>query len=130
MTTATRAGAEIMKLENLYRDALISGDKNTIARLSADPCLVAGAMGVREVSRKDLAAMMDESNYELRSYHVDEGSIRIRPLTEEVVSVAYRVSEEWEAGSKPGKGDAYNASMWVRNGGSWECAVHADAMAR
>jgi hypothetical protein len=128
MTTATRAGAEVMRLENLYRDAIIGGDMNTVARLSADPCIVTGGMGVREVARKDLAQLMRESDFELKSYDVDEGSVYVRPLSDDVVSVAYRVKERYERGGKDLTTDSYNSSMWVKSGGDWECAVHTESL--
>ncbi len=128
MTTATRAGAEVMRLENLYRDAIIGGDMNTVARLSADPCIVTGGMGVREVARKDLAQLMRESGFELKSYDVDEGSVYVRPLSDDVVSVAYRVKERYERGGKDLTTDSYNSSMWVKSGGDWECAVHTESL--
>jgi hypothetical protein len=128
MTTATRAGAEVMRLENLYRDAIIGGDMNTVARLSADPCIVTGGMGVREVARKDLAQLMRESGFELKSYDVDEGSVYVRALSDDVVSVAYRVKERYERGGKDLTTDSYNSSMWVKSGGDWECAVHTESL--
>ena len=126
MTTATRSGAEVMRLENLYRDAIIGGDMNTVARLSA--CIVTGGMGVREVARKDLAKLMRESDFELKSYDVDEGSVHVRPLSDDVVSVAYRVKERQRHGGKDVTVDSYNSSMWVKTGGDWECAVHTESL--
>ena len=128
MATATKA--DVMKLERKYWDALVEGDSETLAKLSADPCLVTNGMGIRQLEPKALGKLMRESPSKLTSYKVDESSVQVRELSDSVTSVAYRVTQQYEQAGKTSKTEALDTSLWVKDGADWRCAVHTETMAR
>jgi hypothetical protein len=128
MTPAAKS--DVMKFERKYWDALVDGDGETLAKLSADPCLVTNGMGVRQLEPKALGKLMRDSPSKLTSYKVDESSVQVRALGDSVASVAYRVSQRYEQAGKISKTEALDTSLWVKDGADWKCAVHTETMAR
>ena len=125
---ATTLKTELMTLENQYRDAMKSGDPRTLERLTADNCLVVGAQGARTFQRNEVGAMTSSSEFQLKSYRVDDRSVVLRELGPGVVAIAYRVDEQYQRNGNPHSSSAYNCSTWVKNGRSWECAVHTESL--
>jgi ketosteroid isomerase-like protein len=115
---------EIFELDRQYREAIKSGDANTLQKLTADPCVIVGAQGVIEFEPEELTGMTSGQDFHLKSYHLDEENVEFRPLGDG----AYRVQETYERGGKPYAADAYNCSIWVEDGDSWACAVHTESL--
>src|SRR5215212_7495666 len=120
---ATGLKNELMKFETQYREAMKSGDARTLERLTADPCLVVGAQGARTMKRNEVAAMTSSSEFQLKSYKVDDGSVAVRELAPGIATLAYRVDEQYERNGKPQTSKAFDCSTWVKRGNEWECAV-------
>jgi ketosteroid isomerase-like protein len=127
--TATSVERELMELDRKYRDAMKAGDTGTLERLTADPCIVVGAQGATKFKRAQLGDMMRSNEYKLKSYKIDEGSISFRELGNGAAALAYKVHEEYDRAGKPQAMDSYNCSVWVKNGATWECAVHTESPA-
>ena len=125
---ATSLKNELMKFENEFRDAMVSGDSRTLERLTADPCLVVGAQGARTMKRNEVGAMTASSEFQLKSYKVDDSTIAVRELGPGIATVAYRVEDRYETNGKPQTAKAFDTSTWIKKGNSWECAVHAESL--
>ena len=119
---------DLMSLEKRFWDAVQNRDSATASELSDDSCIVVGAQGVGAVERGQLARMLDQATYELSHYEFDESSIRIRKLTDDVAIVAYRVREDLVVDNKPESLEAFDASVWVRRGDTWLCALHTESL--
>jgi ketosteroid isomerase-like protein len=126
-TTANTTRA--LELEKRYWDAMRSGDSKAVLALTSDPCIVVGADGASQITARQLAEMLDDASYNLKSYRIDEQSVHTRELSDSVVSIAYGIHEESERDGKPIKLDAFDSSVWVRTGDSWKCAVHTESLA-
>jgi hypothetical protein len=118
---------ELLALEKKYWAALKARDSSTAAALSDEPCIVVGPQGVAEIDRATLVGMMENASYELNDFQVED--FCVRPLTEDVVVVAYRVKEELEVGDEPVKIEAFDSSVWVRRDGRWTCGLHTESIA-
>ena len=126
--TKTNLKSELMTLENQYRDAMKAGDGKAMERLTADGSVLVGGQGVRTVRRNEIAGMAATSEFQLQKYKVDDGTVTYRELAPGVAALAYRVEEDYLRGGKPYASNSYNCSTWVKNGNSWECAVHTETM--
>jgi hypothetical protein len=122
-----QTGKALLTLEKKYWAALKARDSSTAASLSDEPCVVVGPQGVAELDRSTLVGMMENATYELNDFQVED--FCVRPLTDDVVVVAYRVKEELEVDDEPVKLEAYDSSVWVRRDGKWTCGLHTESIA-
>jgi ketosteroid isomerase-like protein len=125
--TATQK--RVLDLERQYWDAMKARDFQTVEKLTADPCIVVGADGVAKVTKKQLTEMLSSSDYHVKSYRIDEKDVHVGETSDDVAFVAYKIHEESERGGKPFTLEAFNSSVWIRNGGDWQCAMHTESLA-
>jgi len=103
------------------------GDAEVVARLSDDPCVVAGAQGVGQIDRAALAQMLRAATYKLQEFELTNPIVRA--LSDDVAVLAYKVHEELTVDGKGVSLDAADSSTWVRRDGRWVCAVHTESLA-
>ena len=115
------------ELEKKYWTAIKNGDGAAAAAMSDDPCIVTGAQGVGELDRKTLAGMLSGAPWKLHEF--DLKNVIVRKLTDDVAAVAYEVAEKLTVEGKPVSLKAYDASVWVKRGGQWLCALHTESIA-
>jgi hypothetical protein len=120
-------GAELVKLERQYWDAIREKDASVATALSDEPCLVVGSRGVSEIDRQALAGMLEDGSFELQDFDLD--NIRVRKLADDVAIVAYEVEEALRVEGEEVQLEAYDASVWVRRNGGWVCALHTETIA-
>ena len=126
---ATKTETDVLQLERDYREALKKSDFAALQKLTADPCIVVGPQGVVQFKRSQLPSIMDSGEMKLKSYEMDNSSTSIRELRPGVVNIAYKVhEEESDRAGKSWSTDAYNSTLWVKNGNAWECAVHTESV--
>jgi hypothetical protein len=118
---------ELLALEKQYWNAIKEKDAATATSLSDDPCVVVGAQGVGEVGRAALGQMLQGATYELKSYSIED--VHMRPISDDVVAMAYKVKEDLVVDGKKVKLEAFDSSVWVRRNGSWVCVVHTESLA-
>jgi len=118
---------ELVRLEKRYWLALQDRDKETAVSLSDDPCLVVGAQGVGEIDNRAMGEMVEGASYDLDHFEFD--NVTVRPLTDDVAIVAYKVSEELVVDGKPVNLQAYDSSVWIRRAGKWLCSLHTESIA-
>jgi uncharacterized protein (TIGR02246 family) len=120
----------VLELEQQYWDAMKSRDGKAAARLTADPCIVAGPHGVRQVARDAIAGMVQDSTHELKDYSLDTEHAQVTAIGKDVAILAYPVHERMVVDGKPSSLDAFDLSVWVRRNGQWVCAAHTEAIAQ
>ena len=125
-TTTTTIEKEMLALETQFWQAMKDNDVAAAARATADPCIVAGASGVASINKKMFAEMMG-SGWHLNSFKIDK-ELLVQSITDDIRIVAYKVHEELTVDDKPVGIDAAEASVWVRKGGKWECALHTESL--
>ena len=125
MPATTAIDKQLIDLEKKYWDAMKSGDMTTMQNLTAEPCLVVGPQGVNKVSKRQLPEMMGGPEQRVRTYKFDESSINVRQINDNIAVVAYKVRAE----SPRETVEAFDSSVWVRQGDRWECAAHTETLA-
>ena len=68
MNTTESLEHELMRLETAYWQAMKDGDADAATRLSDEPSLVTGASGVMQISRSQLARMLETATWKLRDF--------------------------------------------------------------
>src|SRR5213076_1501974 len=66
--------------------------------------------------------------YELTRYELENKTFIVRKLTDDVAIVAYEVREDLIVDGKPESLAAFDASVWVRRGDSYVCALHTETL--
>jgi hypothetical protein len=117
---------ELLELEKQYWQAMKDKDADTAMRLSDDPCLIAGPVGIMRIDRQALKGMLKAASYTLNNFSI--GDAQVQMLGDEIAVVAYNVHEELTVEGKPVSLDAADASTWVRRNGRWVCALHAESL--
>ncbi len=119
---------EIKGLEHQYWDAIQAKDPSTAMKLSDDNCIVVGAQGVGSLDRDKLGEMLNQASYKLTHYRINDETFQFRKLTDDVVLLAYAVYEDLVVDGKAESLEAFDASVWVRRGDSWLCAMHTESL--
>ena len=118
---------ELLALEMRYWNAIRAKDARMAARLSDDPCMVVGAQGVGEITRAAFSRVMDQATYELNRFALED--VHVRPVSDDVVALAYTVIEDLTVGGKKLELRAFDASVWKKTGDGWLCVVHTESPA-
>lgn len=118
---------ELFDLERQYWQSMMDGDAQAAARLSDDPCVVTGAQGVAKLDRATLAKMIEAASWKLEGFVLTNPIVR--PLTDDVAVLAYKVHEELHVEGQSLSLDAADSSTWVRRDGQWVCAAHTESLA-
>lgn len=119
---------DVKGLEDRYWQAIQRRDAAVATSLSDDECIVVGPQGVGALPREQLGQMLERATYELTHYEIDDRLFRIKKLTEDVVVAAYQVRSDLVVDGKPESVEAYDASVWVRRGDTWVCALHTESL--
>ncbi len=122
----TTVEKEMLELEKKYWQAIQENDVEAAQRATADPCIVAGASGVATINGEMFAQMMSGADWKLNEFKLDD--IQVQPIGDDVRIVAYKVHEDLTVGGQPVSMDAADASVWVRKGGKWVCALHTESL--
>src|ERR1043165_8965792 len=117
---------EIFKLEKQYWQGIKEKDIDACARLTDDPCLVAGAHGIARVPKEKFRQIMESSNYTLNNFEFKESEVQT--LTDDVAIHAYKVHEDLTVDGKPISMEASESSTWIRRNGRWVCALHTESL--
>jgi ketosteroid isomerase-like protein len=126
MATKTMERA-LLSLENQYWQAMRDKDLDAALELTADPCLIVGAQGVRRVDRSTYAAMMRDATWTMLDFKLGDDAC-VEMLGRNVAIVAYSVHEDITIDGEPLSIDATDSSTWVRRDGRWLCALHTESL--
>jgi hypothetical protein len=69
-----------------------------------------------------------EGQWTLQDFELDEGSLQVKMLADDVASVAYKVTERLLVEGQELSLEANDASVWVRENGQWKCAIHTETL--
>ncbi|HEY2901257.1 MAG TPA: nuclear transport factor 2 family protein [Polyangia bacterium] len=119
---------EVLELEKEYWRALMSRDGETLARLTDETCIVAGAQGLGKLSPREVANMVEGASYKVNDFRLTN-DVEVQLLAPDVAVVAYRVHENLTVDGKEVSLDAADTSTWVRRDGRWRCALHTETLA-
>jgi hypothetical protein len=119
---------QLKSLEERYWDAVQHKDAEEMKALTDDPCIVVGSQGVAVADIDKMAELLRQADYELKSYEFDDQVVRVRKLTDDVAIIAYQVKEDLIVEGESRTLLAYDATVWVRRGQRWLCALHTETL--
>jgi len=117
---------QLIDLERKYWDAMVTKDVDTAVRMSDEPCYIAGAQGVSQISNEQYRKLMTDGKWVLHSYNMDK--ILARLVSPDVAIIAYTVTENLTVEGQKLTLTANDASTWVRRNGEWKCSLHTEAV--
>lgn len=109
MDTHKALKKDLLALEKRFWTAIKEKDAEGASSLSDDSCMVVGAQGVGEIDKASMSKMVATASYELKDFSLDD--VRIRQLSDTVVALAYKVSEDLKVDGKDVSLEAYDLSM-------------------
>jgi hypothetical protein len=124
----TTLDRELLDLEQQYWRAIQAKDVDAALRLTDDPCIVTGAQGVARIDPTTFARLVTSDAWTLDAFELKDDA-QVRRITDDVAILAYTVHEELTVEGNPVTVDAADASLWVRRGDRWVCALHTESLA-
>lgn len=119
-------GSEIVELEQRFWQAIADNDIDAASGLMAERAIVAGAQGIAAIDRDAFARMMREGRWTLRGFEFDR--VEVQFAGDDVAMIGYEVTEDLLIDGKPRTVVAYDASVWRRDGGAWQCVLHTESI--
>ena len=126
--TRTISDQELLALERSYWDALKDRDARTVARLTSEACLVAGASGASVFDPSSIRKLVDSATYRIKDYRIDPQTVHISHLSDDLVGMTYGVHEDLEVDGKPVKLDAFDTSVWKMTDNGWTNVLHTESI--
>ena len=118
---------EIERLEQRFWQALQDHDIDESVRLTEFPLLLTGAQGASRIEKDAFVKMSKDHTWEIKSF--DLSKVEVRIVNDDLALVAYHVHEDLTVeDGKPVEFDAADASVWIRRGGEWKCAMHTESL--
>ena len=117
---------EIEALERKFWQTMVDKDPEAAMRLIADECLIAGPMGSMGIDPAKYAEMTKAGQWRLDSFEFSDVSV-IQPNADTAI-IAYKVRQRGEMKGETMDMECSDASTWVRDGGTWKCALHTETI--
>jgi hypothetical protein len=117
---------KILNLENEYWQALRERDVDAALALTADPCLLVGASGVRRIDHRTYETMMRDESWRIDSFKIGD-DVAVEMLSRNAAIIAYSVHEDMTVNGEPRSIDAAESSTWIRKDGKWVCVSHTES---
>jgi hypothetical protein len=127
--TATSVEQEILELEHRYWEAAKRSDSRELSSLTAASFTFVMKDGIIKSSRDELVGMLTGEDFKLKSYKIDSAGTVFRQLGPEAAVVAYPAHWDYEREGKADSIKTFNSSTWVKEGGSWKCAIVTESRA-
>ena len=116
----------IERVERDFWQALIDKDTAAATAMVADDCLLAGPSGTMKIDPPKYAAMMEDGQWTLESFEFSDVEV-IFPSAD-VAVIAYKVRQKGTMKNGPMDMRCADSSVWVKDGGSWKCALHTETI--
>jgi ketosteroid isomerase-like protein len=120
------AEKEIVELERKYWQAMVDRDLDAALQMTANPCVVTGASGPAVVDHDRYRKMFEGAPWELLEFTID--AVQTRSIADDVIVVAYNVTENMVVDGKPLTLKAADSSVWVRRDGQWVNSLHTESI--
>lgn len=117
---------EILELEKRFWNSMKDKNIDAALQLTADPCIVTGAQGVSTIDKGTFTKMMSTAKWALRDFSID--NVQVQQLGDDVAIIGYKVHEDITVDGARLTFDAADTSTWVRQNGSWLCAMHTESL--
>jgi hypothetical protein len=123
-SSTTSPTLSVIETEQRYWQATQDRDFEVMRELTADSFIFVQGDGISSFGREDFAAMLRDGDFRLKSFEIDEGSLKQTMLSEDVCFLAYRVRQTFQRNGSDGEGTSYNTSVLIKGPSGWQRAAH------
>jgi ketosteroid isomerase-like protein len=116
----------IERVERDFWQALIDKDTDAASAMVAEECLVTGPSGAMKIDPDKYSAMMTDGQWSLKSFEFSDVEV-IFPAHDTAV-IAYKVRQKGTMKDGPMDLTCADSSTWVKEGGTWKCALHTETV--
>jgi hypothetical protein len=81
---------------------------------------------ILEIDKETFTKMMSTAKWVLRDFSFD--NVQVQQLGEDVAIIGYKAHEDITVDGSRLTIDAADTSTWVRQNGSWLCAMHTESL--
>ncbi|MGV6872066.1 nuclear transport factor 2 family protein [Pseudochelatococcus sp. B33] len=120
--------AEILKLEREYWRTMAEGDHATSAKMLAERAVVVGSEGTHSFTPDEYRKMADSTGWEIVDWRMSEERV-VFPTPASAV-VTYRILQTARHEGKELRIEAWDSTVWLREGDSWKCILHTESPIR
>ena len=117
---------QIIDLETRFWQSLKDKDVPTAQRMIADQSFSTGPSGITPMDPQKFGQLMREAPWTLDKFEFSDVDV-IFP-TNDVAVITYKVHQTGEMEGKPMDMNAADSTVWARDGESWKCALHTEAL--
>jgi hypothetical protein len=117
---------EIERLEKRFWQALKDHDVDESVRLTEFPLLLTGAQGASRIEKEHFVKAATDATWDIQEFDLSRMNVRV--VNDDLALVAYHVHEDLTVDGETVSFDAADASVWIRRGGEWRCAMHTESV--
>ena len=117
---------EIVAIETSFWQSMADKDAAKARTMIADEALITGSMGAMKIDPAQYGKMTEDGNWTLKSF--DFSDVAVVFANDDTAVIAYKVHQTGDMNGKPMDMTCADSSTWVRDGASWKCLAHAEAV--
>ena len=117
---------QIIDLETRFWQSMKDKDVKTAQSLIAREGLVTGPMGTMTINPEKYAQMTRDGQWTLEEFQLN--NVEAVQPTEDSAIIAYEVHQTGDMKGQPMDLRCADSSVWVKEGGSWKCALHTETI--
>jgi hypothetical protein len=117
----------VAEAERRFWTAMQRKDGAAAASLVTEHSQIVGTQGLGDIDRQTLMKMVENAPYHLLDY--DMADMRVRQVGAGVAIATYKVTEKLVVEGRDLTLEAFDSSVWVREGDQWLCALHTESPA-
>ena len=117
---------QIFDLETQFWQSMKDKDVETAKSLIAQEGLVTGPMGTMTINPDKYAQMTRDGQWTLKDFEMK--NVEVVLPSEDSAIIAYEVHQTGDMKGKPMDLRCADSSVWVKEGGSWKCALHTETI--
>ena len=117
---------QIIDLETRFWQSMKDKDVDTAQSLIARECLVTGPMGAMTIDPGQYGQMTRDGKWTLNNFEM--AKVEVVQPTEDSAIIAYEVHQTGDMKGKPMDLRCADSSVWVKQDGSWKCALHTETI--
>ena len=117
---------QIIDLETRFWQSMKDKDVPTAQSLIAKEGLVTGPMGTMTINPEKYAQMTRDGQWTLEAFELN--NVKVVQPTEDSAIIAYEVHQTGDMKGRPMDLRCADSSVWVKEGGSWKCALHTETI--
>jgi ketosteroid isomerase-like protein len=121
----SKDGQQIIELEKRFWKSIVDKDTKVALGLLSEPAFMVSAKGAMKFDHAAYRKMAEDATYQLLEFNITDAEV-IFPAAD-VAVLTYKVDQKTEMKGRKMDARMSDSSTWIRQGGSWICAVHTES---